>query len=64
MGCQLPFFFNRYAIHGFFQHSNIQLRLGWLNYVFSLPEFPKGYLGQLAAPFASRDISKPEGYVG
>ncbi|MGI9292521.1 MAG: sterol desaturase family protein [Pseudomonadales bacterium] len=106
----LYFTFN--AIHGFFQHSNIRLRLGWLNYVFSLPElhrwhhskkieesdrnfgnnlivwdllfgtyfnpkerevedigllnpeFPKGYLGQLAAPFASRDISKPVGYVG
>ncbi|MDG1905711.1 MAG: sterol desaturase family protein [Arenicella sp.] len=99
------------AIHGFFQHSNIQQRLGWLNYVFSLPElhrwhhsknieesdrnfgnnliiwdlvfgtyfnpknrevddigllntdYPKGYLGQLKAPFAKRDISKPEGYV-
>ena len=32
----LYFTFN--SIHGFFQHSNIQLRLGWLNYVFSLPE--------------------------
>lgn len=105
----LYFTFN--TIHGFFQHSNIQQRLGWLNYVFSLPElhrwhhsknieesdrnfgnnlivwdllfgtyfnppgrevedigllnaeYPKGYLGQLAAPFASRDISKPEGYI-
>ncbi len=105
----LYFTFN--TIHGFFQHSNIRLRLGWLNFVFSLPElhrwhhskkmeesdrnfgnnlivwdllfgtyfnppggevddigllnpeFPKGYMGQLAAPFASRDISKPEGYI-
>jgi sterol desaturase/sphingolipid hydroxylase (fatty acid hydroxylase superfamily) len=105
----LYFTFN--AIHGLFQHSNIQQRLGWLNYVFSLPElhrwhhsknieesdrnfgnnlivwdllfgtyynpqgrevqeigllntdYPKGYIGQFAAPFASRDISKPEGYV-
>lgn len=32
----LYFTFN--TIHGFFQHSNIQLRLGWLNYIFSLPE--------------------------
>lgn len=106
----LYFTFN--TIHGFFQHSNIQLRLGWLNYVFSLPElhrwhhskkieesdrnfgnnliiwdlvfgtyfnpkeceveeigllnteYPKGYMQQLAAPFADRDISKPEGYTG
>lgn len=26
------------GIHGFFQHSNIQQRLGWLNYVFSMSE--------------------------
>ena len=105
----LYFTFN--TIHGFFQHSNIQLHLGWLNYVFSLPElhrwhhskkieesdrnfgnnlivwdllfgtyfnpkgreiedigllnpeYPKGYMGQLTAPFASRDISKPEDYT-
>jgi sterol desaturase/sphingolipid hydroxylase (fatty acid hydroxylase superfamily) len=104
----LYFTFN--SIHGLFQHSNIKLRSGWLNYVFSLtelhrwhhskkieesdrnfgnnlivwdllfgtyfnptgrevedigllnPDFPKGYLGQLAAPFAVRDLSKPEGY--
>ena len=27
-----------YAINGFFQHCNIDLRLGWLNYVMSGPE--------------------------
>jgi len=104
----LYFTFN--GIHGFFQHSNIKLRLGWLNYIFSLPElhrwhhskninesdrnfgnnliiwdlvfgtyfnprtrevesigvlnpdYPKGYMAQLSAPFAKRDISKPVGY--
>ena len=32
----LYFTFN--TIHGFFQHSNIRQELGWLNYIFSLPE--------------------------
>ena len=93
----LYFVFN--GIHGLFQHSNIHMRLGWLNYIFSMtelhrwhhskwiedsnnnygnnlilwdiifgtfywpkgeevksigvfnPDYPKGYLGQLAAPF-------------
>ncbi len=32
----LYFTFN--TIHGMFQHSNIKQNLGWLNYIFSLPE--------------------------
>ena len=32
----LYFVFN--SIHGLFQHSNIRVRLGWLNYVFSMTE--------------------------
>ncbi|CAM3513063.1 sterol desaturase family protein [Parendozoicomonas haliclonae] len=99
----LYFVFN--GIHGLFQHSNINVRLGWLNYIFSMtelhrwhhskwiedsnnnygnnliiwdivfgtfywpkgkkvesigvfnPDYPKGYLGQLAAPFQG-DIDK------
>jgi len=98
------------SIHGLLQHSNIALRAGWLNYVFSLTElhrwhhskliaesntnygnnlivwdlvfgtyfrprdrevgpigliaqdYPETYAAQLAAPFASRDLSKPQGY--
>ncbi|MGB5326014.1 MAG: sterol desaturase family protein [Pseudomonadales bacterium] len=98
------------SIHGLFQHSNIHLRLGWLNYIFSMTElhrwhhsklpdesdrnfgnnliiwdilfgtfywprnrevgdigllsaeYPKTYLGQIKAPFAERDISKPPGW--
>lgn len=100
----LYFVFN--SIHGLFQHSNIDLKLGPLNYVFSMtelhrwhhskkidqsdrnfgnnlivwdimfgtfyyprggnvkeigllnPDYPKSYLEQLKAPFASGDISK------
>ncbi|MEM7360589.1 MAG: sterol desaturase family protein [Pseudomonadota bacterium] len=98
------------TIHGLFQHSNIRVKLGPLNYLFSMtelhrwhhsknihesdrnfgnnliiwdivfgtfyypkgktvddiglinPDYPKTYLGQLVAPFADRDISKPVGY--
>ena len=98
------------SIHGLFQHSNINLKLGPLNYVFSMTElhrwhhskdiaesdrnfgnnliiwdiifgtffypksrqvediglhntdYPKSYIGQLKAPFANRDISKPAGW--
>lgn len=100
-------FFAYNAIIGMLQHCNIDLRLGPLNYVFSLaelhrwhhsklieesdtnfgsnliiwdlvfgtyfhprdrhvieigvlnPDYPKSYLGQVAAPFAREDISKP-----
>jgi len=31
-------YFVIYAINGFFQHSNIDVRLGWLNYIVSGPE--------------------------
>lgn len=97
------------TVHGLFQHSNIRIRLGPLNYIFSLtelhrwhhskiiaesdtnfgnnlifwdlvfgtffwprdrevgpigvmnPEYPKTYLGQLAAPFGAM-IDKPADY--
>lgn len=100
----LYFTFN--SIHGLFQHSNIRVRLGPLNWVFSMtelhrwhhskqieesdrnfgnnliiwdllfgtyfnpagrevgdiglinPDYPKGYVGQLTAPFAKGDLSK------
>lgn len=102
----LYFTFN--SLHGMFQHSNIRIRGGLLNYVFSLtelhrwhhsrvvaesdqnygnnlivwdilfgtyfnprdrevedigllnPQYPQNWSGQLLAPFAQRDISKPE----
>ena len=31
----LAFYYVFYALNGFFQHSNIRLNLGWLNYIFS-----------------------------
>jgi sterol desaturase/sphingolipid hydroxylase (fatty acid hydroxylase superfamily) len=34
----LALYFVFYGINGFFQHCNIELRLGWLNYVVSGPE--------------------------
>lgn len=34
----LAIYFVFYAINGFIQHCNIQLRLGWLNYLISGPE--------------------------
>lgn len=34
----LALYFVFYGINGFFQHSNIELRLGWLNYIISGPE--------------------------
>lgn len=103
-------FFTYNAIVGLLQHCNVDLRLGPLNYVFSLselhrwhhskrieesdtnfgsnlivwdlvfgtffhprdrdvgevgllnPAYPMTYLGQLAAPFATGDISKPPGH--
>lgn len=99
------------SIHGLFQHSNVNVRLGPLNYIFSMSElhrwhhskviaesdtnfgnnlivwdlvfgtwflpkgrsvgpiglladdYPKHFSAQMVAPFASRDISKPLGYV-
>lgn len=103
----LALFFTYNAIVGLLQHCNIDLRLGPLNYVFSLaelhrwhhskvinesdtnfgsnlivwdlvfgtyfhprdrevgdigllnPEYPTSYLGQVVAPFARTDLSKP-----
>ena len=26
------------AVHGYFQHANLKIRIGWLNYVFSMAE--------------------------
>ncbi|MBZ0253344.1 MAG: sterol desaturase family protein [Candidatus Methylomirabilis sp.] len=102
------FVFN--GVHGLFQHSNIRVRLGPLNYLFSMtelhrwhhskiiaesntnygnnlilwdlvfgtfflpkdrevgtigllnPAYPKGYLAQLAAPFARGRLDKPEDF--
>lgn len=34
----LSLYFVWYAVNGFFQHSNVDVRLGWLNYVVSGPE--------------------------
>jgi len=34
----LAYYFVFYALSGLFQHSNIDIRLGWLNYVLSGPE--------------------------
>lgn len=34
----LAWYFVFYAVSGLFQHSNIDVRLGWLNYIFSGPE--------------------------
>jgi len=34
----LGYYFVFYAMSGLFQHSNCDLRLGWLNYIFSGPE--------------------------
>jgi len=34
----LSLYFVFYAVNGYFQHSNIDLRFGWLNYLISSPE--------------------------
>lgn len=34
----LSWYFVFYAVNGFFQHSNVHVRLGWLNYLISGPE--------------------------
>lgn len=34
----LSLYFVWYAVNGFFQHSNVDVRLGWLNYLVSGPE--------------------------
>ena len=37
------------SIHGLLQHSNIALRAGWLNYVFSLPELHRWHHSRVIA---------------
>ncbi len=38
------------SVHGFFQHSNIQTRIGWLNYVFSMTELHRWHHSKVIAP--------------
>lgn len=45
----LAYYFVFYAISGLFQHSNIDVRLGWLNYVFSGPEVHRWHHSRLIA---------------
>lgn len=106
----IAMYFTFNGIHGLLQHSNVHIKAGWLNTIFSMTElhrwhhsqkpeesdnnygnnliiwdlvfgtylnpkaqkvdtigllnahYPKRYLDQLKAPFAKRDISKPEDY--
>lgn len=43
----IAFYFVFYSINGFFQHCNIQLRLGFLNYVVSGPELHRWHHSKL-----------------
>jgi sterol desaturase/sphingolipid hydroxylase (fatty acid hydroxylase superfamily) len=43
----LAYYFVVYATSGFFQHSNCDLRLGWLNYLVSGPEVHRWHHSQL-----------------
>lgn len=43
----LAYYFVVYATSGFFQHSNADLRLGWLNYLVSGPELHRWHHSQL-----------------
>lgn len=45
----LSLYFVCYAINGFFQHCNIDLRLGWLNYLVSGPELHRWHHSRLIA---------------
>lgn len=41
LGCPLEvvaLFGTASAVHGYFQHANLRIRIGWLNYVFSMAE--------------------------
>ncbi len=42
-------YFVFYAINGFFQHSNIELRFGWLNYVVSSAELHRWHHSRIPA---------------
>ncbi|MDR4481095.1 MAG: sterol desaturase family protein [Nitrospira sp.] len=43
----LSLYFVWYAVNGFFQHSNVNVRLGWLNYVVSGPELHRWHHSML-----------------
>lgn len=43
----LSLYFVWYAVNGFFQHSNVDVRLGWLNYVVSGPELHRWHHSRL-----------------
>jgi ornithine lipid hydroxylase len=45
----LAWYFVFYSVSGLFQHSNIDVRLGWLNYVFSGPEVHRWHHSQKIA---------------
>jgi sterol desaturase/sphingolipid hydroxylase (fatty acid hydroxylase superfamily) len=45
----LAYYFVFYSISGLFQHSNIDVRLGWLNYLVSGPEVHRWHHSQLIA---------------
>ena len=43
----IALYFVFYAINGFFQHSNIELRFGWLNYIISSPQLHRWHHSKL-----------------
>lgn len=45
----LSLYFVFYAVNGFFQHCNIRLRLGWLNYLISGPELHRWHHSKIIA---------------
>lgn len=45
----LAFYFVCYAVNGFYQHSNVHLRLGLLNYIFSTAELHRWHHSKLLA---------------
>ncbi len=45
----LSLYFVFYAINGFFQHSNIRLKFGWLNYIVSTAELHRWHHSQVIA---------------
>ena len=42
-------YFVCYAVHGLFQHCNINLKLGWLNWIFSGPELHRWHHSRIPA---------------
>jgi len=45
----LSLYFVFYALNGFFQHSNIRLKFGWLNYVISTAELHRWHHSQVVS---------------